>query len=165
MKSLQIAISISIITFTNFAFSQAASINSALQSIASNSSEGSKCVQMLNSNNTKLFINPSQSIKAVLTIDPKQLLQSEQFKNLNVQERSAVVELVNTSKVCSSHTNGLRLLSNDLANLGSTLQNDQTAQVQIKKLMETHGMVSKTFVDIEKLSPDLAHFIHLHGRL
>jgi hypothetical protein len=120
---------------------------------------------MLNSNNTKLFINPSQSIKAVLTIDPKQLLQSEQFKNLNVQERSAVVELVNTSKVCSSHTNGLRLLSNDLANLGSTLQNDQTAQVQIKKLMETHGMVSKTFVDIEKLSPDLAHFIHLHGRL
>lgn len=163
MKSLQIVISISLITFTNFAFSQAVSINSALQSIASNSSEGTKCVQMLNSNNTKLFINPSQSIKAVLTIDPRQLLQSEQFKNLNVQERSSVVELINASKVCANHNNGLRSLSNDLSNLGSTLQNDQTAQAQIKKLMETHGMVSKTFVDLEKASPDLAHFVHVHG--
>jgi len=163
VKSLQIAISISLITFTNFAFSQAASINSALQSIASNSSEGTKCVQMLNSNNTKLFINPSQSIKAVLTIDPRQLLQSEQFKNLNVQERSSVVELINASKVCANHNNGLRSLSNDLSNLGSTLQNDQTAQAQIKKLMETHAMVSKTFVDLEKASPDLAHFVHVHG--
>lgn len=163
MKSIQLAFSISIITFTNFAFSQAASINSALQSMASTSSEGTKCVQMLNSNNTKLLINPSPSIKAVLTIDPKQLLLSDQFKNLNVQERSAVVELINASKVCANHNNGLRSISKDLENLGPTLQNDKTAQVQIKNLMETHQMVSKTFVDLEKVSPDLAHFIHMHG--
>jgi flagellar motor component MotA len=163
MKIVQLVLSIGLISVSNLAFSQAAN-TAALQALSANATQGAKCAQLLNNNNTKQLMNPSAAVKSVFLIEPKLLMASEQFKKLNDQERKAVSEMIEASKTCANHANGLRTMSNDLAAAGNALQADKAAQDQIKKVMESHEQVSKTMQSIGAASPDLAHFMHMHGQ-
>lgn len=125
--------------------------------------EGKRCVNGLEAEDLRPFLNPSPAVKAVLLTDKAKLRGSEEMKQLNDQERKVVVDLLRTSRSCQAHLQSLLSLSRDLASKEAALRNDAASKDELTKVAQANAKVSATIEAATKFSPDLAHFLHVHG--
>ena len=125
--------------------------------------EGKKCVQGLEAEDLRPFLNPSPAVKAVLLSDAVKLRGSEEMRKLSDQERKVVVDLLRTSRSCRIHLQNLEALSADVASKDAAIENDAAAKQMLATVGETSARVMSTVQAATQASRELAHFLHVHG--
>lgn len=125
--------------------------------------EGKKCVEGLEAGDLRSFMKPSPALKDILLTDAVKLRASEGMKKFNDQERKVVANLMRTSRSCAVHLQSLEALSADLAIKEAAIEGDAAAKEMLNKVGQASARVSATLEAATKASPDLAHFLHVHG--
>ena len=125
--------------------------------------EGTRCADGLDADDVRPFLSPSAAVKAVLLSDALALKGSEQFRALNDKERGTVVALMRTSEACHRHLRHYTLLIAGLGNKTFELKDEALTRALWPQVDPAHKRVMRSMDDALKASPDLAHFLQVHG--
>lgn len=125
--------------------------------------EGKKCTTGLDAAILKPLLNPSSAVKAVLLVDAAKLRDSEEMKKLTEPERKLVADVISTSKACSNHLESFSALGKEIASKAAEIKADPKAMELYGKVAEAHKQVAAAIESATKATPEIAHFLHVHG--
>jgi|GEM_PF-6588619 len=159
-----------ILLFSSHAFSQTplsnfhSSVDAQMTKILAH---GKNCLDGLESNDLKALLKPSESVKAVLMMERGEKLQnSEELKRLTGQERMLIARLRLVSRACRDHDDHLT----DLSRLGEGNPAPQVTPPKdlvdkMVQMTKSHEDMVKAIKRVSDASPEIAHFLVVHGAL
>jgi hypothetical protein len=101
----------------------------------------------------------------VLLAEASKLRGSEELKKLSEPERKIVFELLKASRACRLHLEGLAAFGKEMQvpNKEAAIKADPKAMETLGKVAESHKQVAAAIESATKATPELAHFLHVHG--